>query len=422
MKGVIKINKLMLNLLFILIIAVSLPYIGYWKKSIDLGYESIGGLNMLQLEGGLEQVISFLKDVIAIFMFIILLLTSKKENYKFFMNAFYVFLYGIIGLLFSNRISFGFILAGFRTYLYFVVVFAWGLKYSKLLQESNNLKKLLRIIKLTILIQTFITLAQVVLSSSINRFGTGGYRFSGAFAGCGNLGCYTVACCLLLIIFKSKYKNISTLGFMVYGIMLLFLAIASGTRTCIILDLILLFLEMSYLIGKKIRFNSKLIVVIGGILFLIFAPKLVESIVSWTGRGELMLSGSGRIRVFLDMLNSSSIFELIFGKGLGVGTNASVTMNLKGTSVADSTINLFFIQFGIVGLVFFFFVILMTIYNLLQKSNDNKRIVMCFSITILVMSIVGNIFEHIAMCVLLVIAYFLIIETECEMVATKKGD
>lgn len=408
----VKKSTIIYMLLWGLLFTASVPYLAYGVSAIRNGYEVVGSLNGsgIKVSGRIGMLFGYLKDIIAIFLLGTILLFKKKVNKNVFAAIVAFATYGFVGLMCSGHSDLKFLIAGFRTFLYFGVMNLIFMTYKKLIYDYKWINRFFCLTQGVIILQTISVILQVTMSNSWERFGRGAYRFSGLFPGSGNLGCYSIAALLFLSILNQKYRILSNSLYLLDGILLLFLSIASGTRTCMILVGVCFAYNIYTLYGKRFHLDKKVILFLLTITLIVSGPSVMSQIVFWTGRGELMASGGGRIDFFINMLSTATPLELIIGRGIGVGTNASISMGLQGTQVSDSTINLIFTQFGIVGLLIGLWQFGKICKKLYKADFNHLDISTCIIVTLCVMLIVGNLFEHIAMCLYLVLSYYLFVD------------
>jgi len=396
----IKVKKIIDTLILLLLFTASIPYVVYAYNAIVSGYKVYGGLNMSKITPNvIGSMIAYCKDAIAALLLLFLLPKARKGFIK---GIIVTFLIGVVSLFLSDHSDIKFIVAGTRTFMFFVVMTIYCQRYY-LLMNRALLKKLLLVTEMTLALHTVFVFLQIISSNSLSRFGTGAYRFSGLFPGSGNLGCYCVGALLFVLTCKIKYQVGSNKILWVNIAQLLFLSIASGTRTCTIIVIFASVIALLSVYGKKLRIGREIIVLVVVVMLVVVGPNILNVLVSRTGRGALMESGSGRIAFFVNMVRTASVYELVFGRGIGVGTNASITMGLSGTQISDSTLNLLFTQFGFVGLIISSIWFVRLFVKLYYQTKAFRYLSVCWIITIIVMFLVGNLFEHIAMCLYLIL-------------------
>lgn len=392
--------------LFLLFACV--PYLGYGMTLINSGVEIIGSLNRnVVAVGGVGKYISFMKDILAIILILLMITRLPRKDawpLGIFLGLIY---YGGIVLFLNGRSTIMFTIAGIRTFIFLVVTVMFCKRYYAELHTSTCRLKIFRILFLTLLINTFFSLSQAISSGSLLRLGSGAYRFSGAFPGSGNLGCYSIAVMLFLFTIVEE-KSIKIYYIIAAYVMCIFLTVASGTRTCIILAVAIFIYSTIQICGNKMKLSWKLSLLFIVILGMLFGSSALALLTKYVGRGSLAISGSGRINIFMNTLNNSSVLQIFFGRGLGVGTNVSITMGLPDTSISDSTYNLIFTQFGFIGLLIFTTGLLYILIKLFYHSYKKKTQCICFIVCVAAMYTVGNLFEHIAMIIIFTCTYYMI--------------
>lgn len=405
---VIRKDNIIFDIFLMLIITASIPYLVYGIQVVQFGYNIVGGLNRTALigSGGFFGFFAYLKDIIAVLLVIILLLGLQKKSVKVLLGIGIIFIIATISLILNGYEVTMFVVAGVRTFIFFLATMLYCIQHREILVKQ--IRKLLIATELCLFLQTFIVILQITSSGSWRNFGSGAYRYSGLFPGSGNLGCYCVAISLFLMTVKNKYEKISMKMLALNFAQLLFLSFASGTRSCEFLVILLIAISLFHEYGEKLHLGKSLVIVAGIACLALVGPSVYNNVVTWTGRGNLMVSGAGRALIFMDMINSANTYEFVFGRGLGVGTNVSVTMKLPGTQVSDSTINLLFTQFGLIGLIAITLALIYALYLLRCSSRKYSVLAWSFIIVCVVMFFVGNLFEHIAMCIYLVLSYYLI--------------
>lgn len=408
------------KIFYLLIFFSCVPYLGYGITLINFGVEVVGSLNQnIVLMGGIGKYISFAKDILTILLLLIMFTRMSRKNSVILMSFGGMICYGAILLMLNGRDVLAFTIAGIRTFMFVLTVILFCKKYYIELHQAKFKIIIFKILFLTLCINTILVLLQAVSSGSLYRMGSGAYRFSGAFPGSGNLGCYTVAV-LLFVIVVSEEKIINKILSLFTSLMCVFLSIASGTRTCMVLTVVIFIYSMIHMYGSKLHFNWKVLLFLTIMLGVVFGTTAIKYLTEYIGRGDLLLSGNGRIEIFLKSFNSSNPLELMLGRGIGVGTNVSITMNLPNTYVSDSTYNLIFNQFGIMGLMVVSIILMYCLYILFKRCRGNTMAAICFMISVLSMYIVGNLFEHVAMSIIFILVYYMIYVDETILTMEKR--
>jgi len=301
-------------------------------------------------------------------LFIVLLPKLDIRGYRILVACLLIMAYGLAGLLITGRVELAYIIAGIRTYIFILVVSLFYMVHEKYLTSDDGLNMVNLYIKFCIFLEFAIVMIQVVTSDSLSRFGNGGYRFIGGFAGSGNLGCFSIATVTYLTIMHLCYKKISNLEFIVFMFMNVFIVAASGTRTAIVIVVVYVLYVMIKMLGAHL--NRSLIYGLFGFFIVSIGPFFLNYLVSRTGRGEFIDSGSGRSIIFSNLFSNGTTFEVIFGRGFGFGTNASVALNATGTQVSDATFNLVMGQFGLIGLMVFLVTLLYLFNKIIKVSRE----------------------------------------------------
>lgn len=409
----IKKSTIRFTLFLMLLITASIPYLAYGINAIQSGYKVIGGLNRTRImSGGIGAAFAYFKDIFAVLLFFCTIKHIKYRDKKFIISCIHIGLVGTLSLMITRHDIISFCIAGIRTFLFFISTVLFCRQYVKIM-DPKKISLLNVCIQACLFLQTIIVLLQIMGSGSLAKFGSGAYRFSGLFPGSGNLGCYSIGVYLFIITLRYK-QNANPIGlFWFNSLQVIFLSFASGTRTCMFLSVFCFAIFLIAQYGERLHLSKSGVGLVLIVCFIALAPIIYNFIVNRVGRGTLMDSGSGRIEYLLNMISTASAYEFILGRGLGVGTNASVSMNLLDTQVSDSTINLIFTQFGIIGLGVFLFLILITLFRLYINTPKQRYLWFCYSTVIMVMTFVGNLFEHIAMCILLTATGFFLAQDQC---------
>lgn len=405
-----RINKIGKFLFVVLLFTALVPYLGYGVSQIKNGYVLIGSyaqsMEMASIyTGRLGKYFTYIKDLVCVLLICNLIWYKRRQASIIIIYAMMILGYGAFALALSGRFSMLYIIAGVRAAMFTFVT----MLYCLYTYDNVNKKDILlysKICDLTLVIQIAIVIMQISRSSGWSRLGSGAYRYCGCFAGSGNLGCYAVGLMLFYSLISELEQNINRNSYIIRAILVVFLSIASGTRTAIIVTAIIAFYMIIYRMMKTRNFDYKSIAFTFGALVAILIVPAINSLSQWIGRGKLMNSGGGRIELFFHSLNSSNVVEFVIGRGIGVGTNAAISMGARD-AVSDSTLNLIFTQFGVIGILFFLIAVYIMLKRLYAYSLADKGFKHLFVFVIAVMFLVGNIFEHIAMTILIVLTYYM---------------
>ncbi len=177
-----------------------------------------------------------------------------------------------------------------------------------------------------------------------------------------------------------------------FTVIVFFLVIISGSGTAILL---LLFASIVALWTKMVKrlcvWLKCIIIALGGIVVFLLLPFL-------TGRVNVFESLWGRLLVYkIHLLTGTGWFELLFGRGLGAGTNTAVNLLMDWSAnsmhgggshfvfVADSTPLMLITQIGVVGLFLVYGVLLFA-----ARIDPQSRI---FYLSLILVSLAINITE-----------------------------
>jgi hypothetical protein len=223
-----------------------------------------------------------------------------------------------------------------------------------------------------------------------------GMRINSLYGNAGVFGFVIIAIGLYFYVSGMKFIHKS----IIFSI-LFFMSALSGTRTAMMCILILFyFLYLSEKVLSSSKTKNKSLLVFFVIISFIFAYIGLLIVNAVADRGSLLdnLSG-GRmdilIKAVLDLDNESA-FLLLFGRGLGFGTNMAIILDLVANheNIMDSTIATWIVQFGLVGFGAALLVPVSIFWFNYKKSLSNN---MHLAIVILVFLLAGfnqNVFEN----------------------------
>lgn len=398
-----------INLLFILLIITSILSYGIQAISLIMNRQYIlwTMLDNNVQTGNIGKIFPYIKDFIAVLLFIILFLFFKKAR-KTAMIFFIITLYGIL-LLFGHQIyEVGYIIAGIRMFLYFFV----AIMYLQIFYTDRSVfQKIFNVLKILIIIEFLITFIQVLYSGQIYNFGNGGYRFCGSFGNSIGMGNFTIAANLCIMTYSyitnNKAKNINY----IYLFMNLLLSIASGTRTAIFLNLLIIYLYWNNFSLSRMKFTKKMKFTLLFIIVLLSLPFIYSFFIDRIGRGAMMVSGGIRIEIFLSFFNIDNVLDLcnlIIGNGIGFASNSAHLLEVNSSIIVDGTYTTILAQFGLFGLAILIFILMKIMKTFWKYSDKNLNIALSYFLTIILIMGSQNIFEQIAMIILIVTTYFMI--------------
>lgn len=405
MKKVTEISDKMITNVFIsLILASILAYFFHALHLIFNGQYVFWSITRMKYTNIFLKVIPYIKDLIVILLCILLLL-KNKSNVKIIKYFLCVIIYGIIMLILSNNFEVSYIASGMRILLYLlsVVMFCKTINCDKKLTD-----KILKYIKISIFIELFIVLYSIFISSSLTSFGQGGKRFFGTFAVASGLGYYTVACSLFIMIKRFKYHELDRKNYL-YMFILIFLALATGSRVSVLSNVIILIsyinigiLNNNYISKKKLLIYN----IIGAIILL---PILYFILIHLVNRGNIMDSGIYRINLLKNIFkieNIKDIFFIFFGRGIGFGTNGGYSLGINGAFFVDNTFLALITQYGILCIVILIYILIKNI----KKLKIDIFVIFSVISSLLLLFLAIDVFEQFAFILISVYAFNLLIK------------
>ncbi|WP_271594538.1 hypothetical protein [Bradyrhizobium sp. CCBAU 65884] len=224
------------------------------------------------------------------------------------------------------------------------------------LRSSAASQRLALLLLISVCLLDLIPLASQLLGAGLANVTV--LRLPGMFSNAGTAGYFAIA--TSVVAYSAKKSGIAPRTML----MMLSLAIgaASGTRFAIIANLALM--AALYLGAEKSLLRPTFRTYLGlGVV----APLLIVAaiaLIGFTGRGDILeqqLSEGGRIsnlQVVIDEIGRGDSVDILFGRGIGVGTNTAQgladALHINATSVKwniliDNTILTTFFQFGLFG-------------------------------------------------------------------------
>lgn len=347
----------------------------------------------------------YLKDILAVTLFMILF--QKKAKLSKEMAEFCgMIMYGIVILLINGTFNVLYIAAGFRSFLYFIVAIMVAKELALKYEINEVFKNLNRMMVTLILLETIVVLLQIAEMNIWTSIGRGGYRLCGTFGNAAAMGAFCIAASFVMMINSIKYGLISW-NAVLSGGMCFFLSVTSGSRMSMMLVGITYLVIVNEFLGKVTRIKRKQRIFVLLCLVVLLAFPLYMNMIEHTGRGNLMVSGSTRLKILNSFFENSNLVHLLFGQGLGYGTNAAVNMGVEGSEILDGTINTILAQFGLLGIVVFL-VLSIKEFRVFYFANKENEIITAIAILdYLVICITINLFEQVAFNAVAVVSFFL---------------
>lgn len=414
MKKIIK-NTFIMLLFFVNIAYLPQAIIAIINKvplisSINYSYEyiSLGLKNDFPL-------IRYSKDILVVLLFLFMFLDTiktKKINKIYFVFLISILLFlmplSIYSLMFSDEFSLFMIIAGIRVIIFPTTIILFVLTYldNELINTIYNI--IINLLKLIFIITVFQSLIIIIKYGTIN---IARYRLMGTFASSGLLGLFGVGVMSFIIIYKININN--NIHITPNSILIAFIIYASGTRTAMILYSILLFSYFYYIrINKNKSFKLTNLFIFFSVILAFITLKLAESVAERGSAIAVQFQG-GRATFIIEYLMESNLKEILFGKGIGFGTNTALSMlsevavNLdSSTSVMDGTINILITQFGLIITII---ICLLYLYIVKKISNTSipSEIKISFIVTNIIILVIGNVLEQFSFQLLFIINHIL---------------
>lgn len=312
---------------------------------------------------------------------------------------------GLIGFILEYSPLF-FLPAGLRWMLLLHAAFGIFILSSTLVIGNTRHKFIFRFLLVILLINSYATLLQ--LKSTANAIGVafGAARLTGLFSNAGVAATFAIAVAL----FVSQLNEIGLKRRISVTFVCLFLALSSGTRYATGAVFIIILAQLWELIdvgtgGLKARkkvvfFPLAVLAIFIGYQALILQVDRGDAIFQQFGQG-------GRVDNFfitINLLYSSDIAELFFGRGLGIGTNTAISAlfadginpsRYRFNILVDNSLLTGIFQFGLFGSLVFWFGIWKFIKFVKPKhSSIAKARFLVVSTVILMTVVLGNPFEQ----------------------------
>ena len=349
----------------------------------------------------------YLKDIIAVLIFATLFQNGAKilKVTRVFCG---VFLYGISTLCLNGTLNISYLIAGFRALLYFMVALLYAKQACAEEKIDIVLTKTCKTVSLCVFAEVGIAIAQVFSMGIWNHIGSGGYRLCGTFGNAAALGAFCVASIFVIFVDCQKSKRIRLFHVCV-GLLCFFLSISSGSRMSMMLTGVTFLVLLNDCFGTvvKLRRRDRLFVLL--CVATISMIPMYSYMIAHTGRGNIMISGSSRIDIFLTFFTEGNLIQFLFGHGIGYGTNVAINMGIAGFQILDGTFTTILAQFGVIGLLIFILGSFFVFRKFFRYNREKRLIAIIALVDYIVMGITINIFEQISFNVIAVMVFFLIL-------------
>ena len=284
------------------------------------------------------------KDIaflLIIILDVILIIKTKKISRMFLW--FYMVLISLIisSWFFSNSVLL--LIIGIRWCLPLFLILPFFVAVDKSYMETIS-----RILYMLLILQVIIQIIEVLIMPPIY-----GNRYPGFFIYPSGAGLFVNVCFVFCYVFKHNVR-------MAFILAICSLIIARSA-TGVAVFAVLCGLILSYRSNKALLMSLMIMPVAGYLL--------IANLGTLTGRGEDSIAESGgtRVEIFENNIDSFSILPDKFGKA----TNLAVILEIKDAFIADSTYTSMMVNFGIIGLLIIFAVIVyFLIYAIISKKID----------------------------------------------------
>lgn len=307
---------------------------------------------------------------------------------------------GIISGIFSNNNSIIQYIAGIRGVAYISAAVVVALEFN----SRTLFKKYCTILDILFGMEFLIVIAQAIqLVSKFDLNNLVEMRVCGTFGHCVNLATFLLAYALNIFIITYILKIRSEKVGILNNIACSIAVIISGSRTAMILIVLIIIVMIIISITKNFeKYHNKIDVTITVMSIAMFSL-LIKGIELIAGRGSIIQNNieEGRIKILFDYLIHRPLKEVLFGSGLGYGTNTGVLIqnsekfSVINADIMDGTINTIISQFGIITLI----ILIITFFIFVKwfiKDNYKFRIIVgiLFLAFLGIMMLNGNIFEQ----------------------------
>lgn len=404
-------NTILPILLYSFLLSTIFSYLGYYLYStvnqINVILEYGNYSSVMNGAGSIAAIMRFSKEVIIVLMLIYSCLRIKTKKQIKILLLFSVWvLYGILLSLISGYSCLT-IIAGVHSYM-FIIVLVFG--YNCFESRAISLQIIKNIIFCGAVINCIASIDQAfrLLGTNFELIGSGSYRFPGIFGAVGMSSEFDVIVALfscILDVIKNNDRKYSIFLFIISFIS----AIFSGARSAI-LNILIIGLVWLFLKNHMTQINKAVLI---GIFGAVMIPLFIIVITNFADRGNILdvQLKSGRLHILIDILKSGNVYELIFGRGIGVGSNSDVLLQRSATigsgRILDGTFNLIMYQYGLFGI----FIAVYLIIFLLKKLLNNKQFILDFLFvgTIILRCFTGNLLEFYSVLAGLILCYDLLI-------------
>lgn len=407
-------HKIFLLLMF----STFIGYIGYYIYSKNMNFNvyflySNYFLSRFEYIDITSKIFRFAKDGLVILLIASLIVKMKKTQQKLFLLVGIFTVWGVALGVF-NGLDITTMVSGVRSYIYFfaIVLFFSGVKDGFLKIESFE-----RVVFLGLIINLVVQVEQAYRGTAgdLSLAGIGGYRFPGLFGGTNGLASFAIGGSLFYFVLDVFSKRVKPIKVVMVFICCVIMTVFTGTRSALINILLIIgaWLVFKIKIKKQQRFWFAVIVAV------VALPIIITIATNMAGRGDILQVQleSGRLLILKNLLSNPSLFALLFGYGIGAGSNTDVIINLGDatdhTNILDGTFNVIIYQYGLIGLI----LVIALLILVFIKLNNCKNLIIKYVvfITIFLQAFTGNIFETHAFLLVLGVVVALLITSKFEL-------
>ena len=344
-------DKLPTYLLYLLIFFCATSYIGYFLTYIFNDHLFFFNYFLYNYKMPFWAVaLRFLKDITVFLLVVSMYRDILKDKKSRYLTIFYIAitLLGSVNLIIHNHFSFYNFVLGIRLYIYVYAILIYCFNKEKYC--FNNLQ-FIKLLTITNIINAVASIVQLICSRiDVLLVGSKIYRLVGLYGSSFALSTSSLLILVITLIMYYKF-NINKRFLIVNLIISILLCYTSGVRSVMLCLLALLVLWGLSIIGKtKISKWKKIFIYsLVGLLMIPVSFVIVNNVANRGNFIETQIK-EGRIAILVDLIKESRPLELILGNGIGVGTNAYYLSN-RDSQIMDSTFNLVYYQFGLIGLI-----------------------------------------------------------------------
>ena len=166
------------------------------------------------------------------------------------------------------------------------------------------------------------------------------------------------------------------------------------------------------------------IAIVAVVAAVIAVPLVIMFATNMAGRGNILQVQleSGRLLILKNLLLNPSLINLLFGYGIGAGSNTDAILNQTQenayNNILDGTFNVIIYQYGLIGLILSIILIFMIFKKL--SSCNNKVLQYVFVGTVLLQAFTNNIFETQSLLILLGVVFGLLATNKFELSENQK--